>query len=159
MAEYWRESLTKLFLIACEQDMLGIGKRLSSSKKTREKHKSVFRIIKEKMRRTLLFKTLFVLDHYQSDHIWQKQNTTQQERTKKARLILQSKIYHLLTNMSEGKAFLLHGLTHKKRKQTKLNNKNKRIQDAMERTLRDFGVVAVELIKCKCGGIVRNEIW
>ena len=22
-----------------------------------------------------------------------------------------------------------------------------------------FGVVVVELIKCKCGGIVKNEIW
>ena len=22
-----------------------------------------------------------------------------------------------------------------------------------------FGVVVVELINCKCGGIVRNEIW
>ena len=30
-------------------------------------------------------------------------------------------------------------------------------QDAMERTR--FGVVVVELINCKCGGIVRNEIW
>ena len=29
------------------------------------------------------------------------------------------------------------------------------------KTLRSvhFGVVVVELIKCKCGGIVRNEIW
>ena len=29
-------------------------------------------------------------------------------------------------------------------------------QDAMERTLRRRGV---ELINCKCGGIVRNNIW
>ena len=29
------------------------------------------------------------------------------------------------------------------------------------KTLRSvhFGVVVVELIECKCGGIVRNEIW
>ena len=29
------------------------------------------------------------------------------------------------------------------------------------KTLRNvhFGVAVVELIKCKCGGIVRNEIW
>ena len=29
------------------------------------------------------------------------------------------------------------------------------------KTLRSvhFGVVVVELIKCKCGGIVRNELW
>ena len=30
-------------------------------------------------------------------------------------------------------------------------------QDAMERT--GFGVVVVELINCKYGGIVRNKIW
>ena len=30
---------------------------------------------------------------------------------------------------------------------------NKMLQSA------HFGVVAVELINCKCGGIVRNEIW
>ena len=30
---------------------------------------------------------------------------------------------------------------------------NKTLQSA------HFGVVAVELINCKCGGIVRNEIW
>ena len=32
---------------------------------------------------------------------------------------------------------------------------------ANNKTLRSvhFGVVAAELIKCKCGGIVRNEIW
>ena len=31
----------------------------------------------------------------------------------------------------------------------------------MNKTLRSvyFGVVVVELINCKCGGIVRNEIW
>ena len=32
--------------------------------------------------------------------------------TKKARLILQSGIYNLLTNISEGTAFLLQGLTY-----------------------------------------------
>ena len=30
---------------------------------------------------------------------------------------------------------------------------NKRLRSA------HFGVVVVELINCKCGGIVRNEIW
>ena len=31
----------------------------------------------------------------------------------------------------------------------------------MNKTLRSvhFGVVVVELINCKCGGIVRNQIW
>ena len=31
----------------------------------------------------------------------------------------------------------------------------------VNKTLRSvhFGVVVVELINCKCGGIVRNEIW
>ena len=31
----------------------------------------------------------------------------------------------------------------------------------VNKTLRSvhFGVMVVELIKCKCGGIVRNEIW
>lgn len=65
--------------LACEQDMLEIRERLSSCKKTRDKHKSVFRVIKEKMRRTLLFKTLFTCDHCQSDHIWKKK----QKKTKK----------------------------------------------------------------------------
>ena len=32
-------------------------------------------------------------------------------------------------------------------------NKNKTLRSV------HFGVVAVELINCKCGGIVRNEIW
>ena len=33
--------------------------------------------------------------------------------------------------------------------------------NSINKTLRSvhFGVVVVELIKCKCGGIVRNEIW
>ena len=31
--------------------------------------------------------------------------------------------------------------------------KNKTLQSV------HFGVVVVELINCKCGGIVRNEIW
>ena len=32
---------------------------------------------------------------------------------------------------------------------------------SLNKTLRSvhFGVVVVELIKCKCGGIVKNEIW
>ena len=31
----------------------------------------------------------------------------------------------------------------------------------VNKTLRSvhFGVVVVELMKCKCGGIVKNEIW
>ena len=38
---------------------------------------------------------------------------------------------------------------------TRGNKHNITQQDATERTL---GVVVVELINCKCGGIVRNEI-
>ena len=43
-------------------------------------------------------------------------------------------------------------VTYSKRLNTNLNN---------NKTLRSvhFGVVVVELINCKCGGIVRNEIW
>ena len=44
-------------------------------------------------------------------------------RTKKARLILRSGIYNLLTNISEGTAFLLQGLTYNET----LQFENKRI--------------------------------
>ena len=41
-----------------------------------------------------------------------------------------------------------------------VKNTTKRI-DNYDKTLRSvhFGVVDEELINCKCGGIVRNEIW
>ena len=44
-------------------------------------------------------------------------------KVKKARLILQSGIYNFLTNISEGTAFLLQGLTYNK----SLQFENKRI--------------------------------
>ena len=40
-----------------------------------------------------------------------------------------------------------------KRVQTPFNMSNKTLRSVY------FGVVVVELINCKCGGIVRNEIW
>ena len=38
---------------------------------------------------------------------------------------------------------------------------NLRCSYCVNKTLRSvhFGVVVVELMKCKCGGIVGNEIW
>jgi len=40
-------------------------------------------------------------------------------------------------------------------------NREKRAKLKTNKTLLSvhFGVVVVELINCKCGGIVRNEIW
>ena len=41
-----------------------------------------------------------------------------------------------------------------------IDNKGKRLETSGYKTLRSvhFGVVVVELINCKCGGIVRNQI-
>ena len=48
-------------------------------------------------------------------------------------------------------------LTNKQRNR----KENFRILELGNKTLRSvhFGVVVIELINCKCGGIVRNEIW
>ena len=65
-----------------------------------------------------------------------------------------------LLNSSYGKSrflelFRLEGITYSSSEIT-LSNKA-----VVNKTLRSvhFGVVVVELINCKCGGIVRNEIW